>query len=227
MRRLSPIELEWIHTRLKSLHIRYTEVFEEIFDHYHSALEECSEANSDQVLYKLNEDFTRDIVKKMERELLKASQKQVTQMQIQSFKFWKYDIQTATIFIMLSCTSVVIAAVFSKFILSAWLCIVVISGLVLMFTRDKALFYITLVPWNKSNTRAVSQIIFNRSAVLVGALVSALSNIRFTTWDKIYFQDDFFYITHIFLLAVIIYGLSLYRIFLSPDFKTPNKLLSS
>jgi hypothetical protein len=227
MRRLSPIELEWIHTRLKSLHIRYTEVFEEIFDHYHSALEECSEANSDQVLYKLNADFTKDTVKKMERELLKASKKQVTQMQIQSFKFWKYDIQTAIIFIFLSFTSIVVAAIFSKYILCIWFSIVIIGGLVLMFTRDKALFYITLVPWNKSNTRAVSQIIFNRSAVLVGALVSALSNIRFTTWDKIYFQDDFFYITHIFLLAVIIYGLSLYRIFLSPDFKITNKFQSS
>jgi len=227
MRRLSPIELEWIHTQLKSLHIRYTEVFEEIFDHYHSALEECSEANSDQVLYKLNEDFTRDIVKKMERELLKASKKQVTQMQIQSFKFWKYDVQTAIIFIFLSFTSIVVAAIFSKYILCIWFSIVTIGGLVLMFTRDKALFYITLVPWKKGNARVISQIIINRSAVLVGALVSALSNIRFMTWDKIYFQDDFFYITHIFLLAVIIYGLSLYRIFLSPDFKITNKFQSS
>jgi hypothetical protein len=227
MRRLSPIELEWIHTRLKSLHIRYTEVFEEIFDHYHSALEECSEANSDQVLYKLNADFTKDTVKKMERELLKASKKQVTQMQIQSFKFWKYDIQTAIIFIFLSFTSIVVAAIFSKYILCIWFSIVTIGGLVLMFTRDKALFYITLVPWNKSNIRAVSQIIFNRSAVLVGALVSALSNIRFTTWDKIYFQDDFFFISNFFLLVVLIYGLSLYRIFLSKDFKTPTKLQSS
>jgi|GEM_PF-2253285 hypothetical protein len=148
-------------------------------------------------------------------------------MQIESFKFWKYDIQTAIIFIFLSFTSIVIAAIFSKYILCIWFSIVTIGGLVLMFTRDKALFYITLVPWNKSNIRAVSQIIFNRSAVLVGALVSALSNSRFTTWDKIYFQDDFFYITHIFLLAVLIYGLSLYRIFLSTDFKTPTKLQSS
>jgi hypothetical protein len=227
MRRLSPIELEWIHTRLKSLHIRYTEVFEEIFDHYHSALEECSEANSDQVLYKLNADFTKDTVKKMERELLKASKKQVTQMQIQSFKFWKYDIQTAIIFIFLSFTSIVVAAVFSKYILCIWLSIVTIGGLVLMFTRDKALFYIILVPWNKGNARVIRQIIINRSAVLVGALVSVFFKIRFTTWDKIYFQDDFFYITHIFLLAVLIYGLSLYRIFLSTDFKTPTKLQSS
>jgi uncharacterized protein YlaN (UPF0358 family) len=75
MRRLSPIELEWIHTQLKNLHIRYSEVYEEIFDHYHSALEECSEDNSDQFLYKLNEDFTKDTVKKMERELLKVSKK--------------------------------------------------------------------------------------------------------------------------------------------------------
>jgi hypothetical protein len=227
MRRLSPIELEWIHTRLKSLHIRYTEVFEEIFDHYHSALEECSEANSDQVLYKLNEDFTRDIVKKMERELLKASKKQVTQMQIESFKLWKYDIQTAIIFIFLSFTSIVVAAIFSKYILCIWLSIVTIGGLVLMFTKDNALFNINLAPWNNSNARAVSQIIFNRSGFLIGAIIPSLFNIRYMTWDEIFLQDNFFFISNFFLLVVLIYGLSLYRIFLSKDFKTPTKLQSS
>ncbi|MEB2776443.1 hypothetical protein SYJ56_14060 [Algoriphagus sp. D3-2-R+10] len=46
MRQLSEQELEWIHTRLKSIHIQYTELYEEVFDHHHSALEECTESNS-------------------------------------------------------------------------------------------------------------------------------------------------------------------------------------
>jgi hypothetical protein len=227
MRKLNPDELNAIHTQLKSLHIRYTEVHEEVFDHYHSALEESSEANSNQVLYSLNENFTSDTVKKMEKELLKASKKQVTQMQIESFKFWKYDIKTAIIFLILSLTSILIAAFFSKFILCIWLSIVIIGGLVLMFSRDKALLKINLAPLYKGNTRVINQITFNRSAFLIGVGIPSFIDISYIPLDRIYLADGFFFVSNFFLLAVIIYGLSLYRIFLSPDFKTTPKLQPS
>ncbi|PZX60466.1 hypothetical protein LV84_00745 [Algoriphagus ratkowskyi] len=226
MRKLTEQELEWIHTRLKSLHIRYTEVYEETFDHYHSALERCSVADSAEVFRKLNKDFSRDAVKKMEKELRKTSQKQVTKMQIESFMFWKYDVRTSISFIALSTVSVLISILFGKYLLSAWLGIVIVTGLVFMFSKDKSLFHFNLVFWKKSYVRAVTQEIYGRFAILSGVGISSILNIPNMRLEIIFHQAGFFDISNIFLLIVLIYGLSLFRIVLSLGFSTTTKLHS-
>lgn len=101
MRKLSEQELEMIHTRLKSLHIRYTEVYAEIFDHYYSALEKCSENISEEVLQKLNCDFSEEAVRKMEKSLDTSSHKLLVQLQWNELKFWRNDIQSVAYQILL------------------------------------------------------------------------------------------------------------------------------
>jgi hypothetical protein len=90
MRKLSSIELEWIHTRLKSLHIRYTEVYEEIFDHYCTTLENTPELESPRAIAKLNQTFAYSVVKNMDRELAENVSKQVNLAQLRYLKFWHF-----------------------------------------------------------------------------------------------------------------------------------------
>ncbi|WP_425635906.1 hypothetical protein ACPUEN_10865 [Algoriphagus yeomjeoni] len=90
MRKLSEEELKWIHTRLKSLHIRYTEVYEEIFDHYCTTLENTPELESPRAIAKLNQSFAWSVVKNMDKELEKNVSKQMNLVQIAYLKFWNF-----------------------------------------------------------------------------------------------------------------------------------------
>jgi hypothetical protein len=90
MRQLTSQELEWIHTRLKSLHIRYTEVYEEILDHYCTKLENTPELESPRAIAKLNQTFAYSVVKKMDKELAENVSKKVNQAQLEYLKFWDF-----------------------------------------------------------------------------------------------------------------------------------------
>lgn len=94
MRKLTEQELDSIHARLKSLRIQYIEVYEEVFDHYHSALELCSESESEEILRILNIDFSIDSVRQMEENLKVSAKKLLIQLQWNELKFWKAPIQS-------------------------------------------------------------------------------------------------------------------------------------
>lgn len=93
MRQLSEQELEWIHARLKSLHIRYSEVYEEIFDHYCTTLENAPALDSPTTITKLNETFAWSVVKGMDKELEKNVSKQVWAAQLEFLKFWNHGVK--------------------------------------------------------------------------------------------------------------------------------------
>jgi len=90
MRQLSEQEIELIHKRLKSLYIRYTEVYEEIFDHYCTSLENTPETESSKIFAKLNETFGWSMVKGMDKELEKNVSEQVWVAQLDFLKFWNH-----------------------------------------------------------------------------------------------------------------------------------------
>ena len=93
MRQLSEQELALIHARLKSLHIRYIEVYEEIFDHYCTTLENVPALESPTTIAKLNETFAWSVVKGMDKELEKSVSKQVGTAQLDFLNFWNHGLK--------------------------------------------------------------------------------------------------------------------------------------
>jgi len=93
MRQLSEQEIVSIHARLKSLHIRYTEVYEEIFDHYCTTLENVPVLDYPTIIARLNETFAWSVVKGMDKELEKNVSKQVLAAQLDFLKFWNHGIK--------------------------------------------------------------------------------------------------------------------------------------
>lgn len=89
MRKLTPKEIAKIDQRLESLKIQYLEIYHEIWDHYFTELEKKPIEEFESTFKQLNETFAWSIVKKMEKELRKATNKQVSQMQWEALKFWK------------------------------------------------------------------------------------------------------------------------------------------
>jgi hypothetical protein len=88
MRTLSPEEITLIDQRLESLKIQYLEIHHEIRDHYFTELEKKSAEDFEATFQQLNETFAWSVVKKMEKELRKATTKQIGLLQLDSLKFW-------------------------------------------------------------------------------------------------------------------------------------------
>jgi hypothetical protein len=93
MRQLSELEIQKIDHRLKSLQIRYIEIYEEIRDHYITALEQVSLEKFDAKKEVLDDEFAWSVVRKMEKELSKHVSKQVLVAQLEFLKFWNHGIK--------------------------------------------------------------------------------------------------------------------------------------
>jgi hypothetical protein len=93
MRKLSELEIQKIDQRLKSLKIRYIEIYEEIRDHYITALEQVSLEKFDAKKEVLDDEFAWSVVKKMEKELSEQVSKQVLVAQLEFLKFWNHGIK--------------------------------------------------------------------------------------------------------------------------------------
>jgi hypothetical protein len=88
MRTLSPQEIARIDQRLVSLKIFYIEIYHEIRDHYFTELEKKPSEEFEATFQQLNETFAWSVVKKIEKEVRKATNRQIGQLQLDSLKFW-------------------------------------------------------------------------------------------------------------------------------------------
>ena len=91
MRTLSPQEISQIDQRLESLKIQYLEILHELRDHYFTELEKKSSEEFEGTFQQLNETFAWSVVKKMEKEVRKATNRQIGQLQLDSLKFWNLN----------------------------------------------------------------------------------------------------------------------------------------
>ena len=89
MRMLSEPEISQIDQPLESLKIQYLEIFQELRDHYFTELEKKPVDEFEPTFQQLNETFAWSVVKGMEKELRKATVKQIGNLQLQALKFWK------------------------------------------------------------------------------------------------------------------------------------------
>jgi hypothetical protein len=91
MRKLTELELIQIQNRLAALQIYFEELYNELYDHYVSELEKLTETEFQKTMARLNESFAWSIVRKMEQNIRKTSNQEVSKMQLDSLKFWKKD----------------------------------------------------------------------------------------------------------------------------------------
>lgn len=89
MRQLSIEETQVIEDQLNNLNISFVEIYNELLDHYTTALKEVSSENFASSKEILDHEFTWSAVRKMEKELLKNVSVQFQKPQLESLKFWK------------------------------------------------------------------------------------------------------------------------------------------
>lgn len=90
-RTLSEIEIQTIKDRLDSLNLSYLEIYNELLDHYVTALEAVPEEAFESKKNELDEQFAWSVVRNMEKELLQNVSEQLQNSQLEALKFWKLD----------------------------------------------------------------------------------------------------------------------------------------
>lgn len=87
-RSLSDIEIQTIKARLNRCLIAYQELYDELLDHYMSALEQVSEEFFSQKKEELDDTFSWPVIKHMEKELEKSVWKEFLKTARSSYQIW-------------------------------------------------------------------------------------------------------------------------------------------
>lgn len=91
MRKLTEIEIQSIKDRLDSLSLSYVEIYNELLDHYVTALERLEPEEFEDKKEMLDEEFAWSVVRGMEKQLLNSVSNQLQNSQLEALKFWKMD----------------------------------------------------------------------------------------------------------------------------------------
>lgn len=88
MRTLSETEIQTIKTRLDRCLIAYQEIYDELLDHYITALEQLPEEAFLQKKEELDDTFSWSVIKGMEKALEKSAWKEFLRTACSSYKIW-------------------------------------------------------------------------------------------------------------------------------------------
>ncbi len=91
MRTLTEIEIQTIKDRLDNLSLSYVEIYNELLDHYVTALEQVEPGEFDHRKELLDSEFAWLVVSDMEKQLLNSVSSELKNSQLESLKFWKMD----------------------------------------------------------------------------------------------------------------------------------------
>jgi hypothetical protein len=90
-RTLTDTEIQAIKDRLDRLNLSYLEIYNELLDHYVTALEQVEPEEFDRRKESLDEEFAWSVVRDMEKQLLNYVSSELKNSQLESLKFWKMD----------------------------------------------------------------------------------------------------------------------------------------
>jgi len=135
MRTLSTPEISRIDQRLESLKIYYLEIHHEIRDHYFTELEKKPQAEFETTFQQLNEAFSWSVVRKMEKELRKATIKQIGDLQRQALLFWELRPREILVVILILGSLVTAYSFFGFSAIFSGMGIIAIVGSVIIWTK--------------------------------------------------------------------------------------------
>jgi hypothetical protein len=170
MRKLSDLEFNSIKTRLDSLQIVYKEIYDELLDHYISQLEKKDQPEFEQELEKLNETFAWSVVKGMEKNLEKQTNKLIAKIQWESLKIWKFspnEFFTGLLIAGLMFISFLTFKLEGLFMASS---ILALAGIILAWNKQGKGISFSLNPKKQKPVACVSRVILSRLGLLYGCL---------------------------------------------------------
>lgn len=220
MRKLTEQEIEKIHTRLKSLYIKYTEVYDEIFDHYSSTLENSHEHQSADILTKLNQTFEWSVVKKMEKTRRKASNQQLTKLQLESLKLWKLKAFNLLILVFTLTSALFISYWFGTYAFISCVGIVGFVAGIIMFSKHRTALNFSFNPFKEKPVNSFSHVIYGRFCLFIPAIINCYIGLTSFQIGRLSIGSQFFTLINIAFILLFIFGLSLIKATL--DYQAPK-----
>ena len=170
MRQLTSQELEQFHARLKSLHIRYTEVYEETFDHYCTTLENTPALDSPVIIAKLNDTFAWSVVKRMEKNSRRAQNQQANKMQLESLKIWKLKSSSLLILLAILTMSLSISYWLGTFAFISCVGLITLLGFMHALVKYRSELNFSLNPTKERPTNSFSHVLIARFYPFIGPM---------------------------------------------------------
>lgn len=224
MRKLSEIEIQTIKDRLDSLNLSYLEIYNELLDHYVTALEQTPEEEFDQKKEALDDEFSWSIIKQMEKDLQKTAWKELMSASKSSYKIWNLGMKKIGILIFLITILIPIFYFIGEefFYIVAMMFFVILMGFPIYFNRKKYGFSWSITP-EKHQPRPVMAAMFFSSQVFIFGFINLIAQLL----PKLLKNTSYEHITPILflLLGTILLAFS-WVIFVSINLKT-FKLIKS
>lgn len=173
MRTLTEIEIQTIKDRLDRCLIAYVEIYDELLDHYISALEQIPEEEFDRKKEALDDEFSWSIIKQMEKDLQKTAWKELMSASKSSYKIWTLGWKKIGVLIFMA---VILIPVFhfageEYFYLVVLMFFVILMGSSVYFNRKKYGFTLSL-SIEKHQPKHVMAAIFFSSQVFVYGIIN-------------------------------------------------------
>lgn len=177
-RTLSEIEIQTIKDRLDRCLIAYVEIYDELLDHYISALEQTPEEEFDRKKEALDDEFSWSIIKQMEKDLQKNAWKELMSASKSSYKIWTLGWEKIGVLILMA---VILIPVFhfageEYFYLVALMFFVILMGSSVYFNRKKYGFTLSLAP-GKHQPKHVMAAMFFSSQVFVFTIINLFAQL--------------------------------------------------
>lgn len=223
MRKLSIEEQSKIKRHLDNLGIQFTETFEEVFDHFYSALEQNPKENSNSVFQNLESEFNRETIKSMEETLKKKASKNLSLLQWESLKIWKYNLTELCSFILLMTVSISAAHFFGRYVLLVWIGLIICLCFILMGKLQKSIYRFNIFPWNRGKVSVFGQVLYGRFSFLAGMGIASLLNLKNVTFKPNISESEVLTLPVLFLLICLFYTFSILKILLREQKNTSEK----
>ena len=209
MRKLNDQELKVIQSRLESMHIRYKEIYEEIFDHYCTTLEKTPQAEFTPAIAELNETFAWSVVKGMDNELEKSIAKKVQAAQLDYFKFWNLGVKGFLMACLGICLLVIcIVTLPSSDLIIVFLVIILVTTIGVFILRRDALSF----SLSHKSIPITSAIIIKKVWILNSMFVWIYVLPSILTRGTIYLNTLFVFTIGVITILSVLYSVSLLTI---------------
>ncbi|MCH7397634.1 hypothetical protein MM236_06520 [Belliella sp. DSM 107340] len=172
MRKLTDTEIQTIKDRLDRCLIAYAEIYDELLDHYISALEQTPEEEFDCKKEALDDEFSWSIIKQMEKDLQKVAWRELMNTAKSSFKVWSLGWKKIGILIL---TAVILIQIFyfageESFYIVVMMFFVILMGSSIYYNRKKYGFTLSLSPGKHQPKHVLAATFFGSQGLIFGII---------------------------------------------------------
>ncbi|MCH7408255.1 hypothetical protein MM239_02520 [Belliella sp. DSM 111904] len=172
MRKLTDIEIQIIKDRLDRCLIAYVEIYDELLDHYITALEQTPKESFIIKKEALDDEFSWSIIKQMEKDLQKVAWRELMNTVKTCYKIWNLGWKKIGVLML---TTLILIPIFyvagaAFYYVAAMMFFVILSGYSIYYNRKKYGFTLSLSPGKHQPKHIMAAMFFGSQGLVFGMI---------------------------------------------------------